>query len=96
MKKALLLNLTAFIIYLLGCSYFLFNHSGGADLVFMAFLAICIGIHGILVVVDLLRKNDFSKSRSYYNIFAFVIVLLAFISLSDLYLDFMWWFTSKF
>lgn len=96
-RSVFLKNLYYFLVYLGICSLFLFNHNGGADIVFLAFFVICFTAHVIVVLIHLVMKWRFLKRRStYYGILSMIILwLLSFIT-AAYYMDLMWWLTSGF
>lgn len=98
MLRIILRQLSIFTAYLFACSYFLFNHSGGADLAFILFLVICIAIHfiTILVLVYNNRHKKTDKKWKNWDILILIGIVGLFFLLAESYLDFMWWFTSNF
>lgn len=87
-----------FLIYLFVFSLSLFNHKGGADILFIFLIAAGMIIHCIIVISKSLNdKNKIAEKRwSGLDIFAFLFIVLIFIFTYQHYLNFMWWLTSGF
>ncbi len=85
-----------FCSYLLLSSLFLFNQKGGADILFIMLMAICIFIHSIVVIFKLIkdRKNATRKGYTQFDLIVFVGLVVGFFSLFDQYLRLMWRITS--
>ncbi len=84
-------QLLIFIVYLVISSLFLFNHQGGADIVFLFLMLIALFFHFIYS----LKKSFFQEKEIEYFI-AFIIIALVFGFFQEFYLKFMWWFTNMF
>ncbi len=65
---------------------------------FILFLDICVAIHFIVVIVLVLtdRGNITKRKWTYWDILSLIGIVGIFFLFADYYLDFMWWFTSKF
>mgnify|MGYP006104074133 CR=1 FL=1 len=98
MLRVFIRQFLIFITYLAACSYFLFNHSGGADMAFILFLDIFVAIHFLVTIILVYnhRSNESIRRWNYLDISVLIGIVGLFFVFADLYLDFMWWFTSIF
>ena len=92
----ILRQLFIFLIYLIACSSLLFNHGGGADIVFLYIMVISLLFYQVLNLI-LLIYGIISKKFNYIIDFIIgIFLLIEAILFYPLYLDFMWWFTNLF
>lgn len=80
-----------FLIYLLIFSFFLFNHKGGEDILFLFLMIIALFLHFIYSII----KSFFQEKEIEYLV-AFIIIALIFGFFQEFYLKFMSWFTNLF
>lgn len=95
LKRAIIRNGVAFVVYLAVCSLTLRNHSGGADIFFNALMFIALLLHLIFILI---KTAPFSKNskKSNYTVADMLIVIalgIVFFMLNSYWLALMWWLT---
>lgn len=88
-KKSFLINFFIFVVYTFISSLVLFNHSGGADIAFVATIFLFLAIHLLITIIVDIRKKKFVNSLTVILLSLFTIFIV------DYYLKFMWWLTHK-
>jgi hypothetical protein len=74
----------------------LFNHSGGADIIFIFSLVICASIHLIVLIIKIIlgHGNTNASQWTYLDLLAFMGIVLIFFFTADYYLKLVWTLTS--
>lgn len=90
LPKAILINSLVYIGYLGFSSLMLFNHKGGADIVFLTFLFFSLIIHLITVLAIDIKYRKWEDIAVTGFWFLFTMLFL------ETYMDFMWEVTSRF
>jgi hypothetical protein len=92
--KSILRQIVIFFIYLIINSLLLFNHSGGADILFSFTIFLSIFIHLIFLISKLLNQSSDPINRwGIFDLFTLMFIIVVFYYSFSIYMDFMWWFT---
>jgi hypothetical protein len=95
-KKSILKQTALFFGYLFFCSLLLFNHDGGADILFAAMIGMAIFLHVIILLAKIIRcVVKKSGKPPYIDLFTVILLANVFILLLPKYLEFMWWVTNR-
>lgn len=95
-KRTFIRQLAIFFSYLFFCSLVLFNHTGGADIIFMALITISFIIHFIIVITKWIKdkKSDRVNRWTYLDLLILIAIIIVSIVLANKYGEFMWWLTN--
>lgn len=86
LEKSILNNSGIFLLYLSFCSLFLFNRSGGSDILFFFLMLLCLVIHVIYAIFKDL------KTKTAYRSSVVILLSILFIVLSSSYLKLLRYF----
>ncbi len=94
--KSIIRQVLIFLSYLLLCSLVLFNHKGGADLLFMLLMTVSITVHILLTFIIIFKTKTAIEAKRWTSadMFACLSLTLLFIVFHNYYLEFMWWLTN--
>ena len=82
-------QLAIFLVYLILASLVLFNHLGGADIIFIVLITVLSLLHLIVTIFMVVKKKWLPA-----DLFALLLVFLLFYLCLDKYGELMWWITS--